>query len=72
MSCAGHCPTCNGHLGFCSEHTGGHRPCTCPPMGWTCPVCKRGVAPGVKNCDHGAAQPQNQGVRRGFVFTTLM
>jgi hypothetical protein len=22
-------------------------------MGWTCPVCKRGVAPGVTYCEHG-------------------
>jgi hypothetical protein len=23
------------------------------PFGWTCPVCQRGVAPGVTTCDHG-------------------
>lgn len=22
--------------------------------GWVCPVCRRGVAPDVKTCDHGA------------------
>ncbi len=24
--------------------------------GWTCPTCKRGVAPGEKYCDHGGVQ----------------
>lgn len=23
--------------------------------GWTCPVCRRGVAPSEKTCDHGGA-----------------
>lgn len=24
---------------------------------WTCPACGRGVAPGVKTCDHGNGEP---------------
>jgi hypothetical protein len=25
--------------------------------GWTCPVCRRGVAPAEKTCDHGGPRP---------------
>jgi hypothetical protein len=29
-----------------------------PQFGWLCPVCKRGIAPDVKHCDHGHAPPK--------------
>lgn len=27
------------------------------PYGWTCPVCKRGLAPWVSECNHGCIPP---------------
>ena len=39
---------------------GESKPVTNQPVGWTCPVCQRGVAPGVKACDHKPLMVTNQ------------
>lgn len=48
-------------------------PVTYPRIGWTCPVCQRGMAPGVQTCDHGRLMvtnqphhPGNDGPYRGY------
>ncbi len=46
----------------CDICNGGTRPCICGKvtalshMGWACPVCHKGNAPGAKTCGHCAKQ----------------
>lgn len=46
------------------------------PYGWTCPVCKRGLAPWVRECDHGDIPPittwstESNPMNEHIVYTT--
>ena len=38
-------------------------------VGWTCPVCHRGVAPAVPTCDHGLLMVHNQAASPDWIFS---
>lgn len=45
------------------------KPVIYPPVGWTCPVCNRGLAPDVKVCDHKPQMVTNQPHHYGTIGT---